>query len=215
MLKSIIKSEALLLGLYKNAVTPDGNTVIDTLTPLTVVGGYAPIALANDVCLDALTANKWYISTDVNGRAVAQYHNEPIAWTFTADNVSLAETAYGIYGYTLILPFNTGTSEIKVGDTITGHTSSATAIVTGVFVTSGTWGAGTAAGWLCIKTQTGTFQNAEAIYVDGGSKAATNTGILGDSQKKLLFVEAFTSGYLIDTVGQKITYVPKITLSTT
>ena len=35
-----------------------------------------------------------------------------------------------------------------------------------------------------------------------------------DAHKKLVFVEAFSEGQLIDTVGQKITYVPKITLAT-
>lgn len=298
MLKSIIRSEAVILGLYKNAVTPDGNTVISTLTPVTTQGGYAPIALTNDITESALTADKWYLSQDGNGRAAAQYDDEPVGWTFDGTNVAAGETAYGIFGYTLILPFDAGQNEIKVGDKIKSG-NAATAIVTHVFLTSGSWGAGTAAGWLCIKTQTGTFVNNDPLYKfgeinaisivaggtgyavgdiititqSGGSGAlivvtTVNTGAItaaevivggtgyaaasglptvkvtgsgnddatltissvkttayatsdtgtvngGDSLQKLLFVEAFTSGYAIDTVGQKITYVPKITLSTT
>jgi hypothetical protein len=295
MLKSIIESEALILGLYKTAVTPDGNTTIETLTPLTVTGGYAPIALANDVCLDALTASKWYAAVDSNGRAAAQYNDVPVSWTFDSANVALGETAFGVYGYTIILPFDTGSKEIRVGDKIKSA-AGATGIVTAVFLTSGSWGAGTAAGWLCIKTQTGTFVDSEALFkfgevataslgaggtgwavgdiftitqsgasgflgvvasvnggavvtfvvVDGGTGystastlpspkitgsgvdltitiasikssayALTNTGAAADAIKRLVFMEAFTTGYLIDTVGQKITYVPKITLSTT
>jgi hypothetical protein len=296
MLQNIIGAEAIILGLYKTPITPDGNTTIDTLTPLTEAGGYAPIPLPNDVCLDSLTASKWYLSTDGNGRAAAQYNDVPVSWTFDSANVALAETAYGIYGYTIVLPFDTGSQEIKVGDKLKA-TSGATGIVTAVFLTAGSWGNGTAAGWLCLKTKTGTFQDSESIFkfgevsaisvvaggtgyavgdivsitqtgaagfkgvvsavtdgvvtavviVDGGNGyaaatglptthlsgsgddgltltittlassafAATNTGSAGDAIKKLLFLEAFTAGYLIDTVGQKITYVPKITLSTT
>jgi hypothetical protein len=296
MLKALVRENALMLGLYKTPVTPDGNSTIATLTPLTVTGGYAPIALTNDITEAALATSKWYLATDINGRAAAQYNDVPVEWVFDAANVALAETAYGIYGYTLILPFDAGATEIKVGDKIKSA-GGATAIVTAVVITSGSWGAGTAAGWLCIKTQTSAFVNDEAVFkfgeiatvsivaagtgyavgdivtitqsgaagakvvvsavnagavtgvvvVDGGAGyaaatglptvkvtgagdnaltltiatvkstayATTNTGANADSLKKLMFLEAFTSGYTIDTVGQKITYVPKITLSTT
>ena len=61
--------------------------------------------------------------------------------------------------------FTTGTTEIKVGDIITGDTSSATAEVVGVAFESGSWTEGSAAGRLVVKDITGTFV-AESITVD-------------------------------------------------
>lgn len=68
-----------------------------------------------------------------------------------------------------------GTTEIAVGDTITGATSSATATVTRVIVASGTWAAGDAAGRLFFASQTGTFQ-AENLNVGASSNLATIAG---------------------------------------
>lgn len=70
-----------------------------------------------------------------------------------------------------------GTYEIAVGNTITGATSSATAVIGRVVLTSGTWGAGTAAGFLYFASQTGTFQS-ENLNVGANSNVAT---IAGDS----------------------------------
>ena len=70
-----------------------------------------------------------------------------------------------------------GATEITEGQTITGATSAATAVVTRVVVESGTWGAGTAAGRFIFASQTGTFQ-AENIDVGASANLAT---IAGDS----------------------------------
>lgn len=70
-----------------------------------------------------------------------------------------------------------GTTEIAEQDTITGATSGATATVERVVVESGTWGAGTAAGYFVLSGQTGTFQS-ENIDVGASSNLAT---IAGDS----------------------------------
>lgn len=68
-----------------------------------------------------------------------------------------------------------GTYEIVPGDTITGATGAATAVVGTVVVTSGTWGAGTAAGFLYFVSQTGNFQ-AENLNVGANLNVATIGG---------------------------------------
>lgn len=301
-LKSTLSQRAIVLVLYKNLIVPDGSTIWATLEEMTTGGGrgYAEKVLTNDLIETATpTANKWAISMNASGKAQAQYHDEALEWVFLAADVADANTVYGIAGYTRVLAFTAGLQPIKVGDVI--RQGAVCAIVTGVNVTSGSWAAGTAAGDLYIKDQSGVFV-AGATLVDvskptatdeievltaapvvGGTGYAvgdmfiigTGTGgvgrvtavtagvvtavelltrgrdytvatqtttkisgagddaltvavaslytagpavaiatIAGDSTKKLLFTEAFTTGKLIDVVGQKITYVPLLTMST-
>ena len=74
------------------------------------------------------------------------------------------------------LPFTSGgTIQIQEGQTITGATSGATAVVTRVMLESGSWAAGTAAGKFIYASQTGTFL-AENIDVGGDTDLATITG---------------------------------------
>lgn len=70
-----------------------------------------------------------------------------------------------------------GTTEITEGQTITGATSGATAVLTRVMLESGSWAGGDAAGKFIFASQTGTFQ-AENIDVGVSSNLAT---IAGDS----------------------------------
>jgi len=65
-----------------------------------------------------------------------------------------------------------GTTEISVGDTITGATSAFTATVIAVSLTSGTWAAGDAAGNLTIVGQSGTFV-AENLNVGASTNVAS------------------------------------------
>lgn len=67
-----------------------------------------------------------------------------------------------------------GTTEIAVGNTITGDTSGATALVTTVTVDSGSWAAGDAAGSFIIRNQSGSFQ-AENLNVGASTNLATVT----------------------------------------
>jgi hypothetical protein len=214
MLESILKSQALRLGLYKTIISEDGALTFDSITGLDVEGGYAVKDLGNDVVRDAPAAGKWFLTTNASGKAEAQYGLTagPQEWTFTDVNVANVETAYGIYMWTLTLAFTSGgTTEIKVGDTIGNLASNptATAVVTQVILTGGTWAGGDAAGTLRLKTQVGTFASG-SIYV-GASEIAT---IAGDTTKVLFYIERFTAGQLIDMVGQKISYLPKVTLTT-
>lgn len=168
-LKSVLLNQAIILGLYAAQIVPDGNTVFDTLTPLTdgASYGYAEIPLANDLVEGAAVADKWSLSMNATGQAQAQYGVTAQLWTFLAPDVALAPTVYGVFGYTLVVPFDAGSVSIKRGDKITGGTSTATGIVTAVLVTSGSWELGTAAGYIHIKTQTGVFQDNEAINLAG------------------------------------------------
>lgn len=70
-----------------------------------------------------------------------------------------------------------GTYEIAEGNTITGATSGATAAITRVVLTSGTWAGGDAAGKVVFASQTGTFQS-ENLNVGANTNVAT---IAGDS----------------------------------
>lgn len=82
-------------------------------------------------------------------------------------------------GDSYIIPFSGGgTVEIVAGNTITGATSQATAVIEEVLLYSGTWAAGTAAGFFVVRDVSGTFQS-ENVYSDdadsSGSDDATVT----------------------------------------
>lgn len=81
------------------------------------------------------------------------------ATRFISDNVA-AE-----YGY---LYFSSGSQLPAAGQTIVGAVSSATAIVIGASVETGSWGGGDATGRLYCKTLTGAFSRNEAIDIQGG-----------------------------------------------
>lgn len=212
-LMDILVSQAFRLGLYKAHVTPDGNTIFATMTELDAeAGGYQTKDLSNIVVTDALAAAKWFVTSNADGKAEATYGaaDGPQEWTFIADDIANGDTAYGVFMWTIVLPFTSGgTEEILVGDTVTGLIGAATGVVTSVRLNSGTWAGGDAVGEFCIKTQTGTFE-AEGI------KRVTNdcATIAADSEKRIILIEAFATEQAIDTAGQKIQYTPKITLST-
>ena len=74
------------------------------------------------------------------------------------------------------LPFGTGTTAIIKGDTVTGASSGKTGIVVAVYVASGTWAGGDAAGFLYVKypgANWANWTNPENIQVGGVTRAAT------------------------------------------
>lgn len=168
-LRAFLQNNALVLGIYRNQVVPSGSTRLSDLTELTTGGGrgYARKELTNEMLATLRTASKWFITLNSLDKAEGQYDTGALTWTFNAVDVADAYTAYGVFAFTWVVPFDAGATEIKVGDTIKGGTSAATGIVTQVTVESGTWAAGTAAGYLNIKTKTGTWVNDENIYVQG------------------------------------------------
>lgn len=64
------------------------------------------------------------------------------------------------------IPFTSGgTTQIQIGNVVTGGTSTATGTVIATYISSGTWAGGNAVGYLYLKQITGTFQNAEPLLV--------------------------------------------------
>lgn len=178
MLKTILASNQMKVGLYRNVVPSDGGTVYSDFTEMTKTGTYATETLDNIVNESALAAGQFYISTNSSGKASGAWCETSssakyLEWTFNATDVALGYTIYGAYAWSYVLPFDSGGAaglpeygEIKVGDVVKGATSGAYAEVTAVWVTSGTWAAGTAAGWLAIKNKSSTaFQDNEAIIL--------------------------------------------------
>ena len=72
-----------------------------------------------------------------------------------------------------LLAFDTGDTEFSAGDSIVGGTSGKTATVTSVTLTSGAWD-GTAAGYISVKNNSGTWTNSEQIQVNGSNYALVN-----------------------------------------
>jgi len=72
------------------------------------------------------------------------------------------------------LDFDAGSIEIGVGDTVAGASSTETAIVTNVTVSTGAWITGDAAGYLTVKSSTGTFTDSENLQVGGTTYALVN-----------------------------------------
>lgn len=74
-----------------------------------------------------------------------------------------------------VLNFDAGTVAVAEGDTVTGLNSDATgvALIAGV-LSSGTYGAGTAAGYLVLTNVDGTFENDEPLQVSGSTVCVAN-----------------------------------------
>lgn len=70
-----------------------------------------------------------------------------------------------------------GTYEIAAGDTVTGGTSTTTAVVTRVVLESGSWNAGTAAGRLIFANDSADFTPAEVLNVGANLDVATVTAV--------------------------------------
>lgn len=74
-----------------------------------------------------------------------------------------------------VLRFDAGSGAITAGQTVTGGTSSAIGVaLLDAVVESGSWGAGTAAGYLVLRSVTGTFQDNEPLTVSAVAKALAN-----------------------------------------
>lgn len=163
-----------------------GSTVIGTCSSAQAVG-QAPNKYANamyrglaaDLYRDDIAA----VPGSGTVRGVFYYKGEKYAFRDNAgatETIMYQATASGwspvSLGYEL--PFTSGgTQTVLEGDTITGATSGATAVVTRVVKTSGTWSAGDAAGKLIFAEQTGTFV-AEDLDIGVHLNVAT---IAGDS----------------------------------
>lgn len=98
------------------------------------------------------------------------------AWRNTADGTAKQIYKSSTSGWTLVplgyeMAFNTGTVELVDGNTITGQSSGATATITRVAVSSGSFTAGTAAGYLNFASATGTFTAGENLRISSTTYA--------------------------------------------
>lgn len=111
----------------------------------------------------AMLGDVWYVwRNNAGGTATDVYKSTTGGWTQVALGRELAFTSGGTY-------------TIAEGNTITGATSGATAVITRVMLESGSWASGDAAGKLIFASQTGTFQ-AENLNVGANLNVATIAG---------------------------------------
>lgn len=105
---------------------------------------------------------RYAFQDNAGGTACEIFKSASGGWTAVALGRELAFTSGGTY-------------VIAEGNTITGETSAATAVITRVSLESGSFAAGTAAGHLTFASQTGTFQ-AETIKVGANLNVANIAG---------------------------------------
>jgi hypothetical protein len=195
-LKSILLQRAITIGLYSNSVIPDGSSLFSTLTELTTGAsyGYAPKPLENVVKESATpTAGMWTIVTNSAGKASAVYGAAALSWVFLAPDVALLPTVYGVFGWSQVLPFTAGLHAPKVGGVI--RQGAVSAIVTGVNVTSGSWGLGTAAGDIYIKNQVGVFVAGAASLIE-----VSNPTLVGEIKTIVAIPTAAGTGYAVGEI---------------
>ena len=146
-------STSLLHATYRNAAADEYRDDIAAATGSgAILGGF----YYNDV--------NYCFRNNAGGTAAGLFKQSVSGWTAVALGRELSFTSGGV-------------TEIVDGNTITGAISGATAVITRVVLTSGTWAGGDAAGRFVFASQTGTFQ-AENLDVGASLNLAT---IAGDS----------------------------------
>lgn len=137
------------------------------------------------------TANTWQLQATANARAliltVPGSGDIRGAWVYNEAVYAFRDNAGGTAGVMhkssasgwvaqslgFTLDFTSGgTYVVAVGNTITGATSGATAVITSVTLTSGDWTTGDAAGYFTMASATGTFA-AENLNVGANLNVAT------------------------------------------
>jgi len=99
-----------------------------------------------------------------------------------------------------------GVAAISAGDTLTGVTSSATALVDVVSLASGAWADGDAKGTLTLRRKSGTFQNDENLNKSGGqaniatvdgtaTRVTPETNATGGLAEDIRYIRGGTPGY--------------------
>ena len=144
-------STALLHAQYNNMAADEYR---DDIAAVTGSGDILGVHMFNDVVY------AW--RNNAGATAAAIYKSSASGWTAVALGREVAFTSGGTY-------------VIAEGNTITGATSAATAVITRVVLSSGSWAAGTAAGYLVFATDTGAFQ-AENLNVGANLNVATIAG---------------------------------------
>lgn len=122
----------------------------------------APTGANGILGLIGLNDEKFCFRNNAGGTAANLWKATTSGWTQIALGFELSFTSGGTY-------------EIMDGDTITGATSTETAVITRVVLESGTWAGGDAAGRLIYASSSGAFQ-AENLDVGANTNVATIAG---------------------------------------
>lgn len=171
-------------------------------------------------------------SGPIRGVVFLHTTQEVFAWRNNAGGTAMAIYKASTSGWTAVslgyeMPFDSGTHELVDGNTITGQTSGAVGTITRVVLQSGSWSAGTAAGYLIFASITGTFSAGENLRISTTAYAravSAQAAITLNPDGQLDFViENFGSAtriYGADTVNYGFefdgtTYVPIRTGMTT
>lgn len=114
-------------------------------------------------------------------RGVAEYRGTAYAFRDNAGATAgvmwkSSPTGWQQVGLGHRLAFTAGTDAPLIGETLTGGTSAATAVVRQIVVTSGDWSTNDAAGYFIVASITGTFQ-AETVTSASGSATASGAQV--------------------------------------
>lgn len=154
-----------------------------TAASLAVAGGASSIEIDRRWLNLAREAKRALIAKPTGSgaiRGVAVHNGTVYAWRDNAGATECLGYRATASGWTALtqsrrLAFTAGqAAAVAEGDTITGGTSGATATVIRVVVTSGSFAANDAAGWLHVTGQSGTFQAAENIQVSASTRATAS-----------------------------------------
>ncbi len=164
-------------------------TVRATMTSAPVPGGASTTQLNNtylNLAADVYRALIGLVTGSGPIRGVCRFNGVLYAWRDNAGATAMAIYKSSAGGWVAVnlgreMAFTSGgVYQIAVGNTITGATSAATAVITRVVLLSGTWAAGNATGKLYFVTQTGTFTGETlnvGANIDVATIAANSTGI--------------------------------------
>lgn len=164
-----------------------GNVQGETTSTATVDGASSPALHARYKNLAADEYRDDIAAVPGSGPVLGVFHHNDVVYAFrnnaggtAADLYKSTSSGWTKVDLGLELEFSSGgTTEIEEGDTITGATSGATAVVKRVVLTGGKWSNGDAEGKLILASQTGNFQ-AEDLDVGASTNLAT---IAGDSDE--------------------------------
>ena len=135
-------------------------------------------------------------SGPIRGVVFQHATNEVFAWRNNAGGSAMAIYKGTTSGWTLVplgfeMAFDTGTNELLDGNTVTGQSSGAVGTIKRVVLSSGTWAAHTAAGYLVFASVTGTFSAGENLRIGATTYAhavAAQTAITLSPDGRLDFV---------------------------
>jgi hypothetical protein len=190
-------------GTYTSGESISNGATVGTITTVVETGEESPELDADYTLLAANLQRANIAAVPGSGRirGVWFYNNTLYAFRDNAGATAGAMYKATTGGWVQVtfgseIQFTTAVGEIFVGNTITGLTSGATAVVVKPLLRTGTW-TSSGAGTLIISTITGTWQSGEAIRVAGVTKATSSslaTSITRAPGGSLEFVNANFTG---------------------